>query len=145
LGNLLEEIGGEVAWDGQTVHIDPADMVAMPLPKGKVKELRASYYIIGAMLGKLKKAVIGLPGGCYVGLRRIDQHIKGFEALGGEVTNEHAAIYLGANELTGARIYLDVVSVGATINIMLAAVKAKGKTVIENAAKEPEIIDVATL
>src|SRR5690625_173230 len=145
LGNLLEEIGGEVAWDGQTVHIDPADMVAMPLPNGKVKELRASYYFMGAMLGKFKKAVIGLPGGCYLGPRPIDQHIKGFEALGAEVTNEQGAIYLRAKELIGARIYLDVVSVGATINIMLAAVKAKGKTVIENAAKEPEIIDVATL
>src|SRR5699024_4801224 len=145
LGNLLEEIGGEVAWDGQTVHIDPADMVAMPLPNGKVKELRASYYFRGARLGKFKKAVIGLPGGCYLGPRPIDQHIKGFEALGATVTNEKGAIYLEAEELHGARIYLDVVSVGATINIMLADVMAKGKTTIENAAKEPEIIDVATL
>src|SRR5690625_2319986 len=145
LGNLLEEIGGEVAWDGQTVHIDPADMVAIPLPNGKVKKLRASYYFMGAMLGKFKKAAIGLPGGCFLGPRPNDQHIKGFEALGAEVTNEQGAIYLRANELKGARIYLDVVSVGATINIMLAAVKAKGKTIIENAAKEPEIIDVATI
>src|SRR5690625_4713622 len=90
-------------------------------------------------------AVIGLPGGCPLGPRPIDQHIKGFEALGAKVTNEHGAIYIRAKELRGARIYLDVVSVGATINIMLAAVKAKGKTIIENAAKEPEIIDVATL
>ncbi|NBJ69693.1 MULTISPECIES: UDP-N-acetylglucosamine 1-carboxyvinyltransferase [Clostridia] len=145
LGDLLEEIGGSVSWDGQTVHIDPANMIAMPLPNGKVKKLRASYYFMGAMLGKFKKAVIGLPGGCFLGPRPIDQHIKGFEALGAEVTNEQGAIYLRAKELTGARIYLDVVSVGATINIMLAAVKAKGKTIIENAAKEPEIIDVATL
>lgn len=145
LGGLLEEIGGKVAWDGQTVHIDPSEMVDMPLPNGKVKQLRASYYFMGAMLGKFKKAVIGLPGGCYLGPRPIDQHIKGFEALGAEVTNEQGAIYLRAKELTGARIYLDVVSVGATINIMLAAVRAKGRTVIENAAKEPEIIDVATL
>ncbi|TMN22018.1 UDP-N-acetylglucosamine 1-carboxyvinyltransferase [Lentibacillus cibarius] len=145
LGDLLEEIGGKVSWDGQTVHIDPAGMVSMPLPNGKVKKLRASYYFMGAMLGKFKQAVIGLPGGCHLGPRPIDQHIKGFEALGAEVTNEQGAIYLRANELHGARIYLDVVSVGATINIMLAAVKAKGKTIIENAAKEPEIIDVATL
>lgn len=145
LGDLLEEIGGNVVWDGQTVHIDPANMIDMPLPNGKVKQLRASYYFMGAMLGKFNKAVIGLPGGCYLGPRPIDQHIKGFEALGAEVTNEQGAIYLRAKELIGARIYLDVVSVGATINIMLAAVKAKGKTVIENAAKEPEIIDVATL
>ncbi|SFB26199.1 UDP-N-acetylglucosamine 1-carboxyvinyltransferase [Lentibacillus halodurans] len=145
LGDLLEEIGGKVSWDGQTVHIDPENMVSMPLPNGKVKKLRASYYFMGAMLGKFNQAVIGLPGGCHLGPRPIDQHIKGFEALGAEVTNEQGAIYIRANQLRGARIYLDVVSVGATINIMLAAVKAKGKTIIENAAKEPEIIDVATL
>jgi len=145
LGDLLEEIGGKVSWDGQTVHIDPENMVSMPLPNGKVKKLRASYYFMGAMLGKFNQAVIGLPGGCHLGPRPIDQHIKGFEALGAEVTNEQGAIYIRAKQLHGARIYLDVVSVGATINIMLAAVKAKGKTIIENAAKEPEIIDVATL
>ncbi|WP_217586390.1 UDP-N-acetylglucosamine 1-carboxyvinyltransferase [Lentibacillus saliphilus] len=145
LGELLEEIGGTVDWDGQTAHIDPSNMVSMPLPNGQVKKLRASYYFMGAMLGKFKKAVIGLPGGCHLGPRPIDQHIKGFEALGAQVTNEHGAIYLRADELTGARIYLDVVSVGATINIMLAAVRAKGQTIIENAAKEPEIIDVVTL
>ncbi|MFB1051515.1 UDP-N-acetylglucosamine 1-carboxyvinyltransferase [Paraliobacillus sp. JSM ZJ581] len=145
LGELLEEIGGAVSWSGQTIHIDPTHMTAMPLPNGKVKKLRASYYFMGAMLGRFKQAVIGLPGGCHIGPRPIDQHIKGFEALGAKVTNEQGAIYLRANELKGARIYLDVVSVGATINIMLAAVKAKGKTIIENAAREPEIIDVATL
>src|SRR5699024_8415360 len=145
LGGLLEEIGGEVYWDNQTVHIKPENMISMPLPNGKVKKLRASYYFMGAMLGKFKKAAIGLPGGCHLGPRPIDQHIKGFEALGAEVTNEQGAIYLKAKELKGARIYLDIASVGATINIMLAAVKAKGQTIIENAAKEPEIIDVATL
>lgn len=146
LAQLLEEIGGSVSWDaGQTLHINPENMISMPLPNGKVKKLRASYYFMGAMLGKFKEAVIGLPGGCHLGPRPIDQHIKGFEALGAEVTNEQGAIYIRAKELIGARIYLDVVSVGATINIMLAAVKAKGRTVIENAAKEPEIIDVATL
>ena len=97
------------------------------------------------MLGRFKKACIGLPGGCHIGPRPIDQHIKGFEALGAKVTNEQGAIYLRADELIGSRVYLDVVSVGATINIMLAAVRAKGRTIIENAAKEPEIIDVATL
>lgn len=150
LSELLEEIGGKVSWDrskgsGQIIHIDPEHMISMPLPNGKVKKLRASYYFMGAMLGKFNQAVIGLPGGCYLGPRPIDQHIKGFEALGAEVTNEQGAIYIKAKELKGARIYLDVASVGATINIMLAAVKAKGQTIIENAAKEPEIIDVATL
>ena len=142
---LLEEIGGEVTFENGKMTIDPTKMVAMPLPNGNVKKLRASYYMMGAMLGRFKKAVIGLPGGCFLGPRPIDQHIKGFEALGAKVTNEHGAIYLRADELIGAKIYLDVASVGATINIMLAAVRAKGKTVIENAAKEPEIIDVATL
>ena len=142
---LLEEIGGEVSFKDGMMTIDPSNMIAMPLPNGNVKKLRASYYLMGAMLGRFKKAVIGLPGGCFLGPRPIDQHIKGFEALGAKVTNEHGAIYLRADELRGAKIYLDVAGVGATINIMLAAVLAKGRTVIENAAKEPEIIDVATL
>jgi UDP-N-acetylglucosamine 1-carboxyvinyltransferase len=145
LKDLLEEIGGTVSFEDGEMSVDPSEMVSMPLPSGKVKKLRASYYLMGAMLGRFKKAVIGLPGGCHLGPRPIDQHIKGFEALGAEVTNEQGAIYLRADELKGARIYLDVVSVGATINIMLAAVRAKGRTIIENAAKEPEIIDVATL
>lgn len=145
LKGLLEEIGGKVQFSNEIMTVDPSEMVSMPLPNGKVKKLRASYYLMGAMLGRFKKAVIGLPGGCHLGPRPIDQHIKGFEALGASVTNEQGAIYLRAEELHGARIYLDVVSVGATINIMLAAVLAKGRTIIENAAKEPEIIDVATL
>lgn len=145
LKGLLEEIGGEVTFADGDMQVDPSAMISMPMPNGKVKKLRASYYLMGAMLGRFNKAVIGLPGGCHLGPRPIDQHIKGFEALGASVTNEQGAIYLRADELRGARIYLDVVSVGATINIMLAAVKAKGRTVIENAAKEPEIIDVATL
>lgn len=142
---LMEEIGGYVHFEDGEMTVDPSQMVSMPLPNGHIKKLRASYYLMGAMLGRFKKAVIGLPGGCPLGPRPIDQHIKGFEALGAQVTNEQGAIYLRAEELRGARIYLDVVSVGATINIMLAAVLAKGRTVIENAAKEPEIIDVATL
>lgn len=145
LALLLEELGAKITLNDHEMTIDPTGMYPMPLPNGRVKKLRASYYLMGALLGKFKKAVIGLPGGCNLGPRPIDQHIKGFEALGAKVTNEHGAIYLRADELVGARIYLDVVSVGATINIMLAAVRAKGRTIIENAAKEPEIIDVATL
>src|SRR5690625_4926185 len=146
LSSILEEIGADVSLtDDNSITINPENMESIPLPNGKVQELRASYYFMGAMLGKFKKAVIGLPGGCFLGPRPIDQHIKGFEAMGAEVTNEHGAIYLRAKELQGARIYLDIASVGATINIMLAAVRAKGRTTIENAAKEPEIIDVATL
>lgn len=145
LCELLKEIGGDASFANNTLTVDPSKMVPMPLPNGRVKKMRASYYLMGAMLGRFKRAVIGLPGGCNLGPRPIDQHIKGFEALGAKVTNEKGAIYLRADELKGARIYLDVVSVGATINIMLAAVRATGRTIIENAAKEPEIIDVATL
>ncbi|MCK1995702.1 UDP-N-acetylglucosamine 1-carboxyvinyltransferase [Paenisporosarcina quisquiliarum] len=145
LKEILEEVGAKVTFENGTMTIDPTNVEDMPLPNGNIKKLRASYYLMGAMLGRFNKAAIGLPGGCHLGPRPIDQHIKGFEALGASVSNEHGAIYLRAQNLVGAKIYLDVVSVGATINIMLAAVKAKGRTIIENAAKEPEIIDVATL
>lgn len=146
LTSLIEDIGGEVIWEtDHKIHIDPRKMTSMPLPNGRVKQLRASYYFMGAMLGKFKEASIGLPGGCNLGPRPIDQHIKGFEALGAEVTNKQGSIHLRAKKLKGARIYLDIASVGATINIMLAAVRAEGQTIIENAAKEPDIIDVATL
>ncbi|MNM78522.1 UDP-N-acetylglucosamine 1-carboxyvinyltransferase 2 [compost metagenome] len=142
---ILEELGAHVMWDGSQMRIDPTHIRSIPMPNGPVKKLRASYYMMGAMLGRFKEATIGLPGGCNFEPRPIDQHIKGFEALGATVTNEHGAIHLHAKELHGAKVYLDVSSVGATINIMLAATRAKGATIIENAAKEPEIIDVATL
>ena len=108
-----------------------------------IRKIRASYYLIGALLGKYKKAQVVLPGGCDIGSRPIDQHIKGFRALGAEVKIEHRMIIAQAEQLVGSRIYLDVVSVGATINIMMAAALAQGNTVIENAAKEPHIVDVA--
>ncbi|MFE4714594.1 MULTISPECIES: UDP-N-acetylglucosamine 1-carboxyvinyltransferase [Paenibacillus] len=142
---ILEELGASVSWSGNQMRIDPSRIVSIPMPNGPVKKLRASYYMMGALLGRFKEATIGLPGGCNFEPRPIDQHIKGFEALGATVTNEHGSIHLYAKELRGAKIYLDVSSVGATINIMLAASRAKGSTIIENAAKEPEIIDVATL
>jgi UDP-N-acetylglucosamine 1-carboxyvinyltransferase len=107
------------------------------------RSMRASYYFIGAMLGRFGKATVSLPGGCNIGVRPIDQHIKGFEALGAKVTIEHGVVHAQAEELKGAAIFLDVVSVGATINIMLAATRAKGTTTIENAAKEPHVVDVA--
>ncbi|MNB97025.1 UDP-N-acetylglucosamine 1-carboxyvinyltransferase 2 [compost metagenome] len=142
---ILQELGANVSWSGNQMRIDPSRIVSIPMPNGPVKKLRASYYMMGALLGRFKEATIGLPGGCNFEPRPIDQHIKGFEALGATVTNEHGSIHLYAKELRGAKIYLDVSSVGATINIMLAASRAKGSTIIENAAKEPEIIDVATL
>src|SRR5690606_27694094 len=143
--DILGELGATVSRTEDSMVIDPSALKSKPMPNGNVKKLRASYYLMGALLGRFGEAVIGMPGGCNFEPRPIDQHIKGFEALGATVRNEHGAIHIQAKQLTGAKIYLDVVSVGATINIMLAAAKAKGITVIENAAKEPEIIDVATL
>lgn len=142
---ILQELGAVVKRDGDMMRIDPSELVSKAMPNGKVKLLRASYYLMGAMLGRFGEATIGMPGGCNFEPRPIDQHIKGFEALGATVTNDHGSIRIFAKELRGAKIYLDVSSVGATINIMLAASRAKGLTIIENAAKEPEIIDVATL
>lgn len=142
---LLTELGAVIERQGDQMKIDPTSLRPVPMPNGNVKKLRASYYMMGALLGRFGEAVIGLPGGCNFEPRPIDQHIKGFEALGAEISNEYGAIHIRAKKLQGAKIYLDVVSVGATINIMLAASRAKGATIIENAAKEPEIIDVATL
>ena len=145
---ILEIMGVQTHFEEKnTLTIDPTEIVSIPMPSGKINSLRASYYFMGALLGKFGEGVVGLPGGCFLGPRPIDLHIKGFEALGATVTNEHGAMYLRTSEegLAGERIFLDMVSIGATINVMLAAVKAKGKTIIENAAREPEIIDVATL
>lgn len=109
----------------------------------RLKKIRASYYLIGALLGKYKHAEVVLPGGCDIGSRAIDQHIKGFEALGAEVVIEHGLIKTRSERLVGSHIYMDVVSVGATINVMMAATMAEGKTIIENAAKEPHVVDLA--
>ena len=108
-----------------------------------IKKIRASYYLLGALLGKYKKAQVSLPGGCNIGLRPIDQHIKGFRALGADVKIANGLIFAEAQKLVGSHIYMDVVTVGATINVMLAAVMAEGQTIIENAAKEPHVVDVA--
>lgn len=144
---ILNEMNVKTDFDGNTLTIDPREMVSIPMPSGKIQSLRASYYFMGALLAKFGEGVVGLPGGCFLGPRPIDQHLKGFRLLGADVDNEMGAMYLktGDSGLVGSRIYLDVVSIGATINIMLAAVRAQGRTVIENAAREPEIIDVATL
>ena len=144
---ILEIMGAKIHFSQNILEIDPRGIVSVPMPSGKINSLRASYYFMGALLGKFGEAVVGLPGGCYLGPRPIDLHVKGFEALGASVNNEHGAMYLRTDQegLQGNRIFMDVVSVGATINVMLAAIKAKGQTVIENAAREPDIIDVATL
>lgn len=146
LAALLEELGVRVIFKAQDhIIIDPKHMENRPMVSETVGKLRASYYFMGALLGKYKKVEMKMPGGCYLGPRPIDLHLKGFEALGAKVYNDRGIMRIEAEELIGTKIFLDVASVGATINIMMAAVYAKGRTVIENAAKEPEIIDVATL
>ncbi len=144
---ILNEMNVHTEFNGSTLHIDPTEMVSIPMPSGKINSLRASYYFMGALLAKFGQGVVGLPGGCDLGPRPIDQHLKGFRALGAQVENKMGAMHIDTNEegLVGTSIYFDVVSIGATLNVMFAAVRAKGVTIIENAAREPEIIDVATL
>lgn len=145
LSVLLKELNCEVELSGDKLVVDPSNLKNIPLMSDAVDKLRASYYLMGALLGKCKKVIMKAPGGCYLGPRPIDLHIKGFEALGATVDFIDGCHVIQADKLIGATIYLDFASVGATINIMLAAVKAEGKTIIENAAKEPEIIDVCNL
>lgn len=145
--DILNEMNVHTEFNGSTLYIDPTEMVSIPMPSGKINSLRASYYFMGALLAKFGQGVVGLPGGCDLGPRPIDQHLKGFRALGAQVENKMGAMHIDTNEegLVGTSIYFDVVSIGATLNVMFAAVRAKGVTIIENAAREPEIIDVATL
>ncbi|NLC33745.1 MAG: UDP-N-acetylglucosamine 1-carboxyvinyltransferase [Erysipelothrix sp.] len=146
LTEILKELKVEVTrLDNGDLIIDPTKMRNTDLDKDTVTQLRASYYFMGALLGKYGQAVIKMPGGCDLGPRPIDLHIKGFEALGAIVNYEHGNYVITAEKLIGNSIYLDIASVGATINIMMAAVYATGRTTIHNAAKEPEIIDVATI
>ncbi len=141
---ILRELGADVRMiNKNTVEIDPAHINSFVLPFDMTKHMRASSYFIGAMLGRFKKAKVAPPGGCDFGVRPIDLHIKGFEALGATVTFENGMVDARAQRLIGNPVYLDKVSVGATVNIMLAAVKSRGLTVIENAAREPHIVDLA--
>ncbi|MGX7109134.1 UDP-N-acetylglucosamine 1-carboxyvinyltransferase [Facklamia miroungae] len=143
---ILDEFHVKTSFENNILKIDPSQMQSIPMPTGKIQSLRASYYFMGATLSKFGEGVIGLPGGCFLGPRPIDQHVKAFRALGAVVEDEYGVITLSTPEgLNGNRIYMDVVSVGATINTILASVRAKGKTIIENAAREPEIIDLVTL
>lgn len=144
LCDILETLKVNVKRASESIIIDPKDMENFEITEQFSKKLRASYYFMGALLGKYGKAIMHFPGGCSIGARPIDLHLKGFEALGATIIVEKNKYTVEAKELKGANIYLDIASVGATINIMLAAVKAKGKTVIDNAAKEPEIVNVAT-
>lgn len=144
LKRIMESLGVRFEnIDETTLRIDTRNVNSYMATTPDMHKLRGSYYLMGALLGRFKRAVVTFPGGCNFGFRPIDQHIKGFESLGAKVEIEHGYIKLTANKLTGASIYLDVVSVGATVNIMLAAVRAEGLTTIENAAKEPHIVDIA--
>ncbi len=143
--STLKYIGAGIKFiDKSTIEIDSRNVNSYMISHDMTKHLRASYYFIGALLGRFGKAKVAMPGGCYLGPRPIDQHIKGFEALGASISVEdNAIVEATSSKLFGAPVYLDIVSVGATVNIMLAAVKAEGMTVIENAAKEPHIVDLA--
>ena len=144
--NSIEEIGAKVSKKGKhSVIIDGSGVDSLRIDYENIKKIRASYYLLGALLGRFKKAEVALPGGCEIGSRPIDQHIKGFKALGAHVDIEHGMLVAQAEKLEGNSIYMDVVSVGATINVMLAAVLAEGETSIENAAKEPHIVDTANM
>ena len=140
----MESIGVVVnRIDRHTVKINASQIHDLVIEDDYIKKIRASYYLLGALLGKYSKAEVALPGGCNIGLRPIDQHIKGFRALGANVRIEHGLIITEAARLKGNHIYMDVVTVGATMNVMMAAVMAEGTTVIENAAKEPHVVDLA--
>ena len=142
--HAIESIGAVVRYLGDhTVTINGNSIHTLDVDNDYIRKIRASYYLIGALLGKYNEACVALPGGCNIGSRPIDQHQKGFRALGAKVWIDNGKIYTKAEKLVGRHIYLDVVSVGATINIMLAASRAEGNTIIENAAKEPHVVDVA--
>ena len=144
LERILKSLGcGVKKIDSNILEIDSTDITSYDACTDDVRRMRASYYFIGALLARFGKARVELPGGCPIGVRPIDQHIKGFEALGAEVTIEHGAVNVKANKLVGANVFFDVVSVGATINVMIAATMAEGLTVLENVAKEPHVVDVA--
>ena len=145
--DIMTIMGAKIERKEDSLIIDPRGVKNMPMPFGKINSLRASYYFYGSLLGRYGQATVGLPGGCDLGPRPIDLHLKAFEAMGAAMTMDGSSMKLATNgkPLQGANIYMDTVSVGATINTILAAVKAEGRTVIENAAREPEIIDVVTL
>ena len=144
LERILKDLGCSVnKIDNNTLEIDATDVRRVEACTEDVRRMRASYYFIGALLSRFKKARVELPGGCPIGVRPIDQHIKGFEALGATVNIEHGAVIVEAEKLHGANVFFDVVSVGATINVTIAATLAEGLTVLENVAKEPHVVDVA--
>jgi UDP-N-acetylglucosamine 1-carboxyvinyltransferase len=143
LERIVESLGCKINIGKNSVVIDSTTINNVNANTEDVRKMRASYYLIGALLGRFKKAIVELPGGCPIGVRPIDQHIKGFEALGAKVEIKYGCIHVEADKLIGTNIFFDVISVGATINVMLAATLAEGVTTLENVAKEPHIVDVA--
>ena len=143
LERIIKSIGGKIEKKGNTHILDSTKKLKTVADTEDVRKMRASYYLIGALLARYKEAKVELPGGCPIGVRPMDQHLKGFEALGAKVIIEHGAIYAKADRLIGANIFFDVISVGATINVMIAATLAEGKTILENVAREPHVVDVA--
>ncbi len=144
LCEILSKLGAKIEWiNTNTISIDASNVCEHNAPVDMTSKFRASYYLVGSLLSRCKAAEVGLPGGCNLGPRPIDQHIKGFEALGAVVNVSNGKIQASAEKLVGTSVYMDMVSVGATINVMLASVLAEGTTVIDNAAKEPHIVDVA--
>ena len=141
--DIIKQLGGKAEFSGNTLKVDCTDVENREAPYEMVGKIRASSYLMGALLGRFKSARVAPPGGCDFGVRPIDLHLKGFVALGAEYSVEHGLVDLRAEKLVGASVYMDQVSVGATINIMMAASLAEGTTFIENAAKEPHIVDVA--
>lgn len=142
--DILNELGATVTWTGEhSLTVDARNLSCINAPLEKTSRFRASYYLLGSLLGRCGGAQVGLPGGCNLGARPIDQHIKGFESLGAVVDVSQGKITAKAKKLTGTSIYFDVVSVGATINLILASVLANGTTILDNVAKEPHIVDVA--
>ncbi|TDX59177.1 UDP-N-acetylglucosamine 1-carboxyvinyltransferase [Orenia marismortui] len=140
---ILKSLGAEVEYQNNKLKVNSDSVNKFEISYPLANKMRASYYALGALLARYGQAKTSLPGGCEIGSRPIDLHLKGFEALGASVSIDHGMVNLKADKLTGAKIYLDYPSVGATLNIMMAAVKAEGKTIIENAAREPEIIDLS--
>lgn len=142
--SILEKLGVKVTWlSNNSLEVDARNITSTTAPLDMTSKFRASYYLLGALLSRCGKAEVGLPGGCNLGARPIDQHIKGFEALGASTVVAQGKISAEAKKLVGTSIYMDTVSVGATINVMLASVLAEGTTIIDNAAKEPHVVDVA--
>ena len=143
ISDLLRHLGAEVEYEGTTLTVDATNLTTYDAPYELVRKMRASFLVMGPLLARFNQTKISMPGGCAIGTRPIDLHLKGFKALGADVVMDHGFVEAKTDKLVGSKLYLDFPSVGATENIMMAAVLAEGTTIIENAAEEPEIVDLA--